>query len=129
MVTSFCDLSLVFDVQALNWDHRMWWPLLKSLFKKTCFLRIFHTSTGLALGPVLVNITRCWWWNLHQYTAVCMVVTAPVTSYSHSMHCRTVISKANSLGQLPSGYYDAITGNLILLCKFLVRCWRNRATN
>jgi len=56
---------------------------------------------------------------------VSMVTSAQVTSYSHSLHWRTMISKSNFLGQLPSGYYADITWNPIHL--FLVCCWRNRA--
>jgi len=56
---------------------------------------------------------------------VSMVTSAQVTSYSHFLHWRTMISRSNSLGQLPSGYYADITWNPIVL--FHVRCWRNRA--
>jgi len=120
-------MCLYFEHQTeiTKWsDH-----FLKSLFKKVRFIRIFHTSFGLALGPVLVNITRCWWWNLHQYTTVSMVMSAPVTSYSHSLHWKTLISNTTSFDQLPSGYYADITWNLILLCKLFVHCWRSRAVN
>jgi len=124
------------SMERNKWYDIIWYDItkcgdhfLKPLFKKSCFLRIFRISIGLALGPVLVNITRCWWWNLHQYTTVSMVIAAPVTSYSQSLHWRIMISKAIFLVQVSSGYCDAITWNLILLCKFPVRCWRNRAAN
>ena len=49
-------------------------------------------------------------------------MSAPFTSYSHSLHWKTMILNATSLGQLPSGYYADIIWNLILFCKLLVFC-------